>query len=303
MSKKTFKTGKIPTRLIEEKIIIKKFLNQIIRLQRMDKKTHQRFASALGLRDSTTLCYKLVFQLVKLIVLHMICYPEGAVAMRMKRFVIGTPEQRLKRTIDELKDIPHLHLWKIVCSPRELSMIFPENKDGKTIFNRYNQALKRWKQRTDPAASRELLDIKRIVDELKGGVKAFVYTRLKRYNELYKEKSELFEETKSGLSRRHWNYEKYFRYMLDQNELILVNEEAMMFSIIGRVSNVSRARGLLDYAYLNPTNSDYLYYNNVDNDILVAEVTAKRADERSPLEVAIMASLDRRVLRQRGGLG
>jgi hypothetical protein len=269
----------------------------LARMPTLDKKDHQNLMRLLGYRE-TNLCYLAVIQLLKLLNLNFIARPNGPLMKIITGLMADGSRISVKRSITELRVVPHLYLWPIVCSPNELSVIFPSNATGGDIFKKFNLASKLFKNR-DSKADKIFTDITQTVEKLPSGVKAVVYTRLKRYKNFRDNNPELFTKSTRTNMPIHWKYNDYLYHMLKNNEVTLITEEGLLACAAGKCTSVAQTRCFTDHVKVSEDKRTYSYYSEVRNIQIYKELALIKGEDMSPCETALMVSINARAPNER----
>jgi hypothetical protein len=166
----------------------------------------------------------------------------------------------------DIKTTP-LFMWSVVCSAKELQLIFPKDYEGKTLMNYYNFYMRKYRG-GDNLAIEKLSVVNREVNSLPEGVKRVVFTRLGRYNRIRKENPSLFKKSEKGVLSQ-WTYPEWITHNYTHNSLGLCLEETLCAICTGIFTTVDESIQLT--ASLNPSvpqNGKYLYQRSILDSII-----------------------------------
>jgi hypothetical protein len=250
-------------------------ITRCVNLPTLPAKLHEQFIKLLGY-EGTTLSYLMISQLLKLSLLDL-CR-KNPVLQRFKAICMGLDSHiSVRPTVTELKNCPVMYLWAVVCNPTELSAILPRGQGGRTLIQMYNEGYKLFRRRSPQA--KPLLDfVKAGIDNLPGGVKSTVFSRLGYYNRLRKESPNLFKLSKKK-TLIQWSNADFFRHCLNNDRIDLINQEFLLLCAKGYYSTLSQSIEITKYVVHSRGTNNYYYNEDILSSSLYADLILRAADD------------------------
>jgi len=171
----------------------------------------------------------------------------------------------------DLKTTP-LFLWSVVCSAKELQLIFPKAYEGRTLMNYYNFYMRKYRSGESQAVDK-LSVVNQEVNRLPESIKRVVFSRLSRYNRIRKENPSLFKKSEKGVLAQ-WTYPEWINYNYIHNSLGMCLEETLYAIVTGALTSVDDSIQLT--ASLSPAvpqQGKYIYQRSIFDNLVTKKIS------------------------------
>jgi hypothetical protein len=260
----------------------------LIKIRALEKKTHENIMNLMGFsRDC--LCYRSALQAAKLIAF--MSFSDNRLKSRINSVLKGKVSgMTVAHIASDLKTTP-LFLWAIVCSAKELQLIFPKEHEGRNLMNYYNFYMRKYRG-GDNLAIDKLGLVNKIVNELSESIKRVVYSRLSRYNKIRNSNPNLFKKSEKGVLLQ-WTYPEWIDYNYKHNQLGMCLEETLYAIVTGTLTTIDESIQLS--AMLSPTvpqQGRYTYQRTIVDSLVTRRIsTGIFNQEKLPFAMAFISSI------------
>jgi len=220
---------------------------------------HTSLQKLTGL-SSETKAYRLIMQLINLLVFHYRVMISGHVHQRLKDILEGKNQPvQLIRTVKDLKVEP-FHLWTSVTSLEERAVI--KKRLGKDIVKDQSKLLDEYRRGKDNTAAKKLTDLQTEVKRtLPQGFFSVLYGRLKIYNQMRKSHPERFPVRPNTKDlRMQMSYGEFLSYVnKDKLNIDLFAEENVTAICSGLINRSTEIVDLTTHVRFDETTKKMLY--------------------------------------------